>query len=170
MFCVGRAAFGKRLHVIEFDKPPRGAGQRPPSAGDEGALPALPNVRRAARGDRQVPSACVGLTDLICCFMAWSASTRRVTPLAERRPEGAWAPSVRLIARVRLIACAARVPLLDADPEASLLLSLDEASRLQLDQAPGIAPWGVDDWRARGRARAHNAHRCKSPRASTGDA
>ena len=41
---IGRAAFGKRFHVIELDKPSRRTA--PAVCGDEGALPALPNVRR----------------------------------------------------------------------------------------------------------------------------
>jgi len=41
-----------------LDNPPRQIA--PAVCGDEGALPALPNVRRAARSDGQVPSARVG--------------------------------------------------------------------------------------------------------------
>jgi len=47
---IGRAAFGKRFHVIELDKPSRRTA--PAVCGDEGALPALPKLtpRGAATG------------------------------------------------------------------------------------------------------------------------
>ena len=139
---VGRAAFGKRLHVIEFDKPPRRTA--PAVCGDERALPALPNVRRAARSDRQVPSARVGTDAAGLPFQGLVGSDRQghsAWRSAVRRARGRLRLilRVRLILHVRLIARAARVARLDADPEASLLLSLDEASRQQLDQAPESA-------------------------------
>jgi len=127
---IGRSAFGKRLHVIELDKPSRRTA--PAIWGDEGALPALPNVRRSAHSDRQVASARVGTDGAGLPFDGLVGF--------DRRRHSAWRSAARRAReRLRLIARAARVAQLDADPEASLLLPLNEASRQQLDQAPEIA-------------------------------
>jgi len=71
---IGRAAFGKRLHVIELDKPSRRTA--PAICGDEGALPALPNVRRSAHSGRQVASARVGTDGAGLPFRSVDASCR----------------------------------------------------------------------------------------------
>jgi len=126
---ISRAAFGKRLHVIELDKPPRGTA--PAVCETKAHCPPSRTyaVRRTATGKYRPRAS--GRTQLVCRFMAGRLRPAGSLRLAERRPEGAWAPS--FIARVR------RVARLDADPEASLLLSVDEASRQELDQAPEIA-------------------------------